>query len=185
MAVDALELLPVRRLLKIESHQPQPDAVDEAQGLELEQIEGGDEVIDGAVVVEADLGLDPGQLLSEAQLVDQVDHVGVALEQMMVAALQAAVANVEGRGLAPYKRSRFIDLHRVALLKQLVCCGEARGPGSYHAYIQSLGSPSIDIGPPAPAPAVTGPPRTSSIRERCSNHRYIMPATTTGSHSTT
>ena len=98
------------------------------RGLNLSRSNGCDEVVDGPFVIEADLGLDPGQLLSEAQLVDQVHHVGIALEQMMVAALEAAVTNVECRGLSPYERSGFIDLHGVALLKQLVGCGEAPLP---------------------------------------------------------
>ena len=63
----------------------------------------------------------------KAKLVDEPDHVGVAGEEVVVAALQPPAAHVKG-GRLPAEEGRALeDLGLVALPQQLEGGGEARG----------------------------------------------------------
>ena len=92
----ALEFAPVAGFLQHKRPQSQPDAVDEAQRRKAEQVHRRGEVPDATAVIQAHPRFQPLQRVAQAQFFNQLHHVGVADEQMVVAALQLATAYREG-----------------------------------------------------------------------------------------
>ena len=131
--VMAFLVLPVAGFLQLEGPEAQAQSLEQRQGLEAQQVHGRGEVPDFAPVEETHLGLQPVQLVPQAQLLNQVGHIGVADEQVVVSLFQLAAADGEGGGLPPQKGSRLEDLGLVALKGQLVGGGQPGGAPSYDA----------------------------------------------------
>ena len=143
-------------------------------------------------VIEPDLGFQPGQLLSQAQLVNQLGNGGVADEQVVVASFQLAAVNGEGGGLAAQKRSLLEYLGEMASLGQLVGCGQPgdttadnadpHGAGSRPAGPCGFGTSSRLDSDPSSGPCCRQLV-TRLRRDRFCFHSSISPTTFTGSHS--
>ena len=126
--------------------------------------------------------------MSEADLVDQGQNVGVAGEEVVVPAFEPSPTDVEGRGLAAQERGLLVDFHPVAMLAELVGSGQAGRPGADHTYSHSVASPSMGgvtawLSPP-PSPPTSSCPALDSLRsDTWCIHRKTCPRTIIGSSS--
>ena len=131
---DALVLPPVLLSLEVQGGQSEAYAVGQAERLELEEVEGGDEVVDPAVVQRADGGVYPADGVAESDLVDEVDDVGVGGEPVVVAAFEALAADVERGGVTADEGGALVDDGVVACFQEVVGGREAGGSGADYGY---------------------------------------------------
>ena len=180
-----LQLAPVLVPAKVQRHEAEPEPVDEAQGLELQQVHRRHEVVYAAAVEEADLGLDPRQLRPQAKLVYQVYDVGVAREQVVVTALQPAASHVERGRLAAQEWRALVDDGLMACLAQRVRRSHARGSRADDPYFHGFSSarrgiPAEPYGVASRSAVLSRVSRPSDVR---SVHRYSRPSSVTGTSS--
>ena len=128
------QLAPVLVPAKVQRHKAEPKPVDEAQGLELQQVHRRHEVVDAAAVEETHLGLDPRQLRPQAKLVDEVNDVGVASEEVVVSALQPAASHVKSGRLSAEEGRALVDHGLMARLAQSVRRRHSRGSRADDPY---------------------------------------------------
>ena len=70
------------------------------------------------------------EFAAEAEFVDELHHIGVADEEVVVAAFQLAAADGEGGGLSAEEGGGFEDFGVVALAGEFVGGGQAGGAGA-------------------------------------------------------
>jgi hypothetical protein len=87
---------------------------------EAEEVGGAVERPDSSVGEVADIGREPEQVLADAELVDEGDDLAVALEEVMVEALERRAGDREGVGLPAKAFPAFPERYPVAALGQPV-----------------------------------------------------------------
>ena len=123
----ALVFAPVAGFLEGESPQAEADALEQGQGRKAQQVQGGGKVPDAAIVEEADFGFQPVEFAAQPEFLDEAHHIGVADEEVVVAAFQVAAADGEGGGLSAEEGGGFEDFGEVSLSGEFVGGGQAGG----------------------------------------------------------
>ena len=98
-----------------------------------------------------DFRLQPRHRVTQAKLFNQLHHIGVADEQVMITSLQLAAAHLKGGRLPAEKRRRLEHFREVSLLGQFVGRGQSRRASADDSYSHIL---IILCGPRAAATAV-------------------------------
>jgi hypothetical protein len=84
----------------MQAHQAQPETIQKRKGPEPQQICGRHKIPDAAVGKEAHLRSNPLEVLTQAELMDELDHRGIGGKQVVVEALQAGALDLNGAELA-------------------------------------------------------------------------------------
>ena len=163
----------------------EPDPVHQWQWLELEQVHRGDEVVDPAAVERADLRVDEPHPAPEADLLIQVQDVDVPGEQVVVAALQASAADIEGRCLPANEGRPLEDCNLMAGPAEVVCGAKAGRAGPNDAYSQRGASISLVSGLAGVVSSDSDPPARQSPRsETLPESKNTCPRMIMGNSST-
>ena len=155
-----LKLAPVPGLLQDESPHPQPDALRQRQRRKTQQIQRRRKIPNAAIVKQPHLRLQPLQLRPQPQLLNQLHHIRIADEQMVIPPFQRPAAHLESRRLPAQKRRRLKHLRKMPLLGQLVGGGQARRPAANNAHAHSPthpGPPGCGASDAAPADRIPAP----------------------------
>ena len=107
---------PVLHATERQRDEPETEPVYQAERREAQQVQRGHEVVDLAVVERTDPGPDPPHLVPEADLADEVEDVGVAGEEVVIAALEAGAPDVKGGCLPAEERRSLVHRHVVTAL---------------------------------------------------------------------
>ena len=127
---DVLVHAPVGLALQPEAGEAQADPAGQADGIEAEKVEGGDEGIDAALHEMAVVGLYPLEPIAQPEFFEVANDGRVVGEDVVVEALDGLAADVEGDDLSAGLVTPFEDGDLVAELLEAAGGGEARDAGA-------------------------------------------------------
>ena len=185
---DVFELAPVAGVLEEESPEADAEALAEGQGREAQEVQWRGEGPDPFSVEQSDLGLEPAHVLLQADFSNELDHVPVAPEQVVVAALQLPAADGEGGGLATEDGSGLEDVGGVAPAGQLVGRGQAGCASANDSEVHGVSFPEAEVAPEGGASEDWQGRACSAVTwlmDRCARHQKASPTMLTGSQRMT
>ena len=121
---------PVGLALEPEAGEAEAEAAGEADGVEAEEVEGGDEGVDAAVHDVAVAGLDPLEAVAEAEVLEVANDGRVVGEDVVVEAFDGFAADLEGDDLAAGFIAAFEDRDLVAEFLEAAGGGESGDAGA-------------------------------------------------------